>query len=79
MRTLKTLEAKQHGTDEFPCGFYSVDKDHPTFHMPLHWHTDFEIILVRSGRFMLTVNGVSRRLYAGDMAFIGGEIGRAHV
>lgn len=74
MRTLKTMEAKQHGTDTFPCGFYAVDKDYPTFHMPLHWHTEFEIILVRTGRFHLTLNGVSHRLYAGDMAFIGGGV-----
>ena len=74
MRTLKTMEAKQHGTEAFPCAYYSVNKDYPTFHMPLHWHTEFEIILVRTGRFQLTLNGVPHRLYAGDMAFIGGGV-----
>ncbi len=74
MRTLKTLESKQRGTDLFPCGYYAVDKDHPTFHMPFHWHTEFEIILVRSGRFYLTLNGEPHRLFAGDMAFIGSGV-----
>ena len=71
---MRTLKNKQHGTEEFPCGYYSIDKDCPTFHMPLHWHTEFEIILVRTGRFHLTLNGVPHRLYAGDMAFIGGGV-----
>ena len=72
MRTLKTLESKQHGTADFPCGYYFVTKDYPTFQMPLHWHPEFEILLVRNGRFQLTLNGVTYRLFAGDMAFIGG-------
>ncbi len=74
MRTLKTLEDKQHGTDSFPCGYYAVDKEHPTFQMPFHWHPEFEIILVRTGRFQLTLNGETNRLFAGDMAFVGGGV-----
>ena len=71
---MRTLKNKRHGTEEFPCKYYSVDKDSPNFHMSLHWHTEFEIILVRTGRFHLTLNGVPHRLYAGDMAFIGGGV-----
>ena len=72
MRILKPLESKQHGTPDFPFGYYQVDKDHPNFQMPFHWHTEFEILLVRTGRFTLTLNGETKTLYAGDMAFIGG-------
>ena len=71
---MRTLKNNRHGTEEFPYEYYFVDKDHPAFHMPLHWHTEFEIILVRTGRFHLTLNGVPHRLYAGDMAFVGGGV-----
>jgi len=74
MKTLKNLESKQHGTPDFPYGYYRVDKNHPSFHMPFHWHTEFEILLVRSGRFSLTLNNETKELFAGDMAFIGGGV-----
>ena len=61
MKTLKTLESKQHGTPDFPFGYYRVDKNHPSFHIPFHWHTEFEILLVRSGRFSLTLNNETKR------------------
>lgn len=70
MRTLKNFEKKQRGTLSFPCALYRVDKHHPSYEMPFHWHTEYEIIAVRTGEIELTVNDRTELLRAGDVLFI---------
>jgi len=70
MRTLKNFEKKQRGTLLFPCALYRVDKYHPAYEMSFHWHTEYEIIVVRQGQLELTVNDDCRVLQAGDVMFI---------
>ena len=70
MRTLKNFEKKQRGTLSFPCALYRVDKDHPAYEMPFHWHTEYEIIVVREGEIELTANDRSETLKAGDVLFL---------
>jgi len=70
MRTLKNFEKKQRGTSSFPCALYRVDKDHPSYEMPFHWHTEYEIIVVREGEIELAVNDRSEILRKGDVLFL---------
>lgn len=60
-------EKKQHGTDRFPIQYYHVDIRHPQYEMPLHWHREFELIRVVSGRLKLFLDNTEYGLCAGDV------------
>jgi len=49
-------EQKTHGTSHFPLEYYFVDKEHPQYEMPLHWHSEFEVLRVLSGSLTLYLN-----------------------
>ncbi len=63
-------ENKKHGTDGFPLELYCVDGTHPQYEMPLHRHSEFEIIAVRSGNMKLYLGGMEYLLRGGDIAFV---------
>lgn len=63
-------ERTTRGTFGFPIQLYYVDRTHPNYEMPLHWHMECELILVLKGRFDLYVNGRSIKLGCGQSAFI---------
>ncbi len=54
----------------FPIELYYVDKMHPRYEMPFHWHMEFELMLVLSGEFSLLIDGRSYLLHKGDAAII---------
>ena len=74
LRYSEYFERKTHGTVDFPFAFYDVTPRHPQYNMPLHWHSEYEIIRVISGRFELSINGRHIQLEAGEYAFIGGGL-----
>lgn len=45
-------ESSTRGTFDFPIELYYVDKMHPRYEMPFHWHMEFELMLVLSGSFL---------------------------
>ena len=55
MKIYDYYENKKHGTDEFPLQYYYVDKNNFQYIMPLHWHNEFEIIHILSGKFTRVV------------------------
>ncbi len=63
-------EQKHRGTFAFPLEFHHVDKTHPRYHMPLHWHMDYELIRVLSGQLTLSLNTRSLVLTPGDVALV---------
>ena len=63
-------ESKQHGAPDFPLQLYSLDKIHPQYVMPLHWHKEMEIILVKEGTLHLYLNNLHHCLQQGDIAFV---------
>lgn len=63
-------EDKKRGTFDFPIELYYVDSSAPRYEMPLHWHLEYELILVLSGRFRLSLDGEQYVLEAGDCAWI---------
>lgn len=63
-------ENKIHGTPRFPLEYYYVDEKHTQYVMPLHWHSEFEVLRVLRGRLALYLNNEIYDLRAGDVIFI---------
>ncbi len=63
-------EQKKHGTPDFPLEYYYVDNNHPQYVMPLHWHAEFEVLRVISGRLALYLNNSEYNLTAGETILI---------
>lgn len=70
MKFSEYREQKTHGTQAFPLEYYLVDESHPQYIMPLHWHSEFEVLRVRRGRLALYLNSEVYDLSAGDVIFI---------
>lgn len=64
-------ENKPRGTFDFPIELYYVDSTSPRYQMPLHWHLEYELIMVMSGCFTLTMDGCAVTMGPGDCAWIG--------
>ena len=63
MKFLASHESSTRGTFDFPIELYYVDKMHPRYEMPFHWHMEFELMLVLSGEFSLLIDGRSYLLH----------------
>lgn len=63
-------EDKKRGKFDFPIELYYVDSSYPRYQMPLHWHLEYELILVLKGKFRLSIDGKQYLLEAGDSAWI---------
>ena len=70
MYSTSFYEKKQHGTKEFPVAYYYVDHTHPQYNMPFHWHTEWELIRVRSGQLVLHVDEQEYMAQEGDILLI---------
>ena len=70
MKYLDYQEHRKQGTFNFPIAFYHVEKTHPRYHMPYHWHTECEIIQIIEGNFSLTIDERTYQLKEGDIVFI---------
>ena len=64
----------QRGTPDFPMEFYHITENHPRYQMQMHWHSDFEIIRVLSGRIKLCLNEYIYDFEADDSVLIPGGI-----
>lgn len=63
-------EFRQRGRFDFPIEFHHVDRHHPRFYMPYHWHMEYEIDLVVRGTLTLSLNETQIHAQAGDIIFI---------
>lgn len=70
MRYSDYQEQKNRGTFDFPIEFHHVEKNHPRYQMPFHWHIDYELLRVLSGHFSLSLNEETYSLSAGDTVLI---------
>ena len=78
MRLDDFKERKRHGTEDFPIQYYFVNKEHEQYVMPLHWHTELEVIRIVSGRLTLYVNNSEYDMSGGDVAIVSsGSLHRA--
>ncbi|MCD7872443.1 MAG: AraC family transcriptional regulator, partial [Clostridiales bacterium] len=64
-------ENKKRGTFDFPIELYYVDNASARYQMPLHWHLEYELILIMKGSFELSLDGKTFLLEKGDCAWIG--------
>lgn len=55
MQHLNYYENRQRGTTDFPIEFHHVDKNHPHYTMPYHWHAEFELIRILEGIFTISI------------------------
>lgn len=70
MKYLDYREQRRQGTFNFPIAFYHIDKNHPRYDMPCHWHPECEIIRIIDGFFPLTADEKQYLLKTGDMVFL---------
>lgn len=73
MQKFQYLDKKRHGTSDFPVEYYYVDAAHPRYVMAFHWHNEWELLRVREGQFVLSMDDVSHTLTAGDAVLISPE------
>lgn len=70
MHYIKYKETKQHGTPNFPAGYYHVTRNHPQYAMPYHWHEELELIHIISGTFHITINETTFQAGPGDVLLV---------
>ncbi len=70
MQYLNYRENRQRGTADFPFEFHHVTRIHPDYVMPLHWHTEFELIRILKGALLLSVANRDYKLNEGDFVII---------
>ena len=62
-------ENMKRGSNDFSASYYYVDRRHPRYQMISHWHNEFEIIRVLSGKLSLKLNGTIIDMEEGDGIF----------
>ncbi len=67
-------ETVKRGTDLFPLKYYLNNTVDPHYDLPIHWHSDFELIHIISGEYTFFVEGAEYILQKGDSCFIPGNI-----
>ena len=70
MKYIDYKEHAQQGTFNFPIAFYHENPNTPRYYMPYHWHTQYEIIRIIEGQFMLTLNDETTTYSKGDVIFV---------
>ena len=71
MHYLDYNEQRQHRTGDFPLAYYPVDRMHPRYRMPMHWHREAELIRIREGALDLYIDEREIQARAGDLMLIG--------
>ncbi len=74
MHYLAFHDKKQHGTQEFPAEYYYVDRSHPQYVMPFHWHKEWELIRIVKGSFQLRTDRFTIQAHAGDLMLLPGNL-----
>ncbi len=74
MQKLNLNEFREHGTSDFPLGFYHVTPNYLRYEMEFHWHMHYEIISIKQGKIKLTLNGNEYVLKEGDFSFLGSGV-----
>ena len=60
----------ERGSLTFPFDYHFINKRHPRFIMPFHYHIDHELIRIVKGGLSITLNERHYHLKEGDFLFI---------
>jgi AraC-like DNA-binding protein len=74
---MKYIDYQEHmpqGNFHFPVTYYHRSPLCPRYHMQLHWHTQYELIRILSGSFLLTLGNETRLLKKDDCVLVTGGI-----
>ena len=63
-------ETKSHTTSEFPYNTYLCSIPMDFSHVPLHWHEELELIVIKKGRGIVSVDFHKRTVTSGDIILI---------
>lgn len=63
-------ETKQHTTAEFPYNTYPCSIPLDFTRVPLHWHDELELIVIKKGHGLISVDFQKKIVNAGDIIFI---------
>lgn len=66
------LDKTRHGTPAFPVEYYYVDSHHPRYHMPFHWHNEWELLRVLEGTLQISMDDDQYNAGPGDILLIRG-------
>ncbi len=69
-KNILSYESKIHGKTDFPYAVYMVEVPDSLKSFPLHWHEDFEIILIQEGELLLQVQELSYTARKGDIVLV---------
>lgn len=71
MLEYRLLEKVLHGSSDFPFAVYNVDylSGNQSI-LPLHWHEEIELIYIRAGQAVFSVNHVEIHVQAGDCLIV---------
>lgn len=58
----------------FPISYCQMDITHPSYHSPIHWHHQPEIVHVISGTLKLYLDGEEHNLSSNDIFYINSDI-----
>ncbi len=70
MQIIDQNEDRPKRTYEFPFEFHHIDQNHPRYVMSYHWHVEYEIIRILTGRFTVTLDEKSFTAVQGDVIFV---------
>ena len=62
------------GTPDFPFDYHHIDLRHPRYVMPYHYHSAFELLIMRKGELDISLNESNFHLEGGDCLLIQGGI-----
>lgn len=67
-------ELLPRGEPGFPMELYHLAPGHIRYVMPYHWHMEYELVRILSGRFSIWLNGAPYELIPGDLLWVGGGV-----
>lgn len=67
-------EYVNRGNALFPMQYYQCNTSEPLYNLPLHWHSDFEILHITEGEYNMFIGDSEKVLRTGDMAFLSGGV-----
>jgi len=70
MHAFTYLDRKQQGTLQFPVEYYYVDNQHPKYHMPFHWHNEWELLRILQGNLLISLDDAQYSMTQGDILLI---------